>query len=259
MTENVLVAQDGAVMTITLNRPEKHNALTFAMYTRLGEICDGVTPDSSVRAIIVTGAGTKAFAAGTDIAQFRDFKTEQDGIAYEARLDAILSSIEHCAVPTIAAIAGACTGGGAAIAACCDMRLATRDARYGYPIARTLGNCLSAASLQRLTGLMGAPRVVDLLFTSRLMTAEECLTAGLVTEIAEDHAALRRRAAEIASQIASNAPLTISVTKQLMQRLRDADHGVDDHDLIGKIYTSDDFREGLDAFLTKRKPTWRGR
>ena len=139
------------------------------------------------------------------------------------------------------------------------MRIATRDARYGYPIARTLGNCLSAASLQRLTALMGAPRVVELLFTSRLMSAEDCLAAGLVTEIVEDHVALRRRAGEIAQQIAGNAPLTLSVTKELMRRLRDTGPQVDDRDLIGRIYTSDDFREGLDAFLTKRKPAWRGR
>jgi enoyl-CoA hydratase/carnithine racemase len=258
MTEEIVVAQDGAVMTITLNRPDKHNALTFAMYTKLGEICDGLARDGTVRAIVVTGAGTKAFAAGTDIAQFRDFKTEQDGIAYEGKLDAILSSVERCPVPTIAAIAGACTGGGAAISACCDLRIATRDARYGYPIARTLGNCLSAASLQRLTGIIGAARVVDLLFTSRLMGAEECLAAGLLTEIVEDHAALVRRAQELAQQIASNAPLTLSVTKELMRRIREAGPKVDDHDLVGKIYTSDDFREGLDAFLTKRKPVWRG-
>lgn len=259
MTEEILVAQDGTVMTVTLNRPEKYNALTFGMYSKLAEVFDRVDRDDAVRAIVVTGAGGKAFAAGTDIAQFRDFKTEEDGVAYEARLDEILSAIERCKVPTIAAIAGACTGGGAAIAACCDLRIATRDARYGYPIARTLGNCLSAASLQRLTGLMGPARVVDLLFTSRLMNAEECLTAGLVTEIVADHATLTQRVAEIAHQIAANAPLTISVTKEIMRRLRDTAPKVDDQDLVGMIYTSKDFREGLDAFLTKRKPVWQGR
>jgi enoyl-CoA hydratase/carnithine racemase len=259
MTEDILVGRDGAVMTITLNRPDKHNALTFAMYARLAEVCDGVADDGTVRAVIVTGAGGKAFAAGTDIAQFRAFKSEQDGIDYEARIDQILSSVERCRVPTIAAIAGACTGGGAAIASCCDLRIATRDARYGYPIARTLGNCLSAASLERLTGLMGAPRVMDLLFTSRLMSAEECYAAGFITEIVEDHAALLRRAGELAHGIAGNAPLTLAVTKELMRRNRERRPKVDDHDLVGKIYTSDDFREGLEAFLAKRKPVWRGR
>lgn len=258
MTEEILVEEAGAVMTITLNRPEKYNALTFGMYARLADLCESAAKDGTIRAIVVTGAGPKAFAAGTDIAQFRAFKSPEDGLAYEARIDAILSAIERCPVPTIAAIAGACTGGGAAIAACCDMRIATRDARYGFPIARTLGNCLSAASLQRLTGLMGAPRVVDLLFTSRLLGAEECLAAGLVTEIVEDHAALVVRAEALAQQIASYAPLTISTTKELMRRLREAAPKVDDHDLVAKVYTSADFREGLEAFLAKRKPVWTG-
>jgi enoyl-CoA hydratase len=259
MTSEILVERDGPVMTVTLNRPEKYNALTFAMYQRIADVCDGEARDGSVRAIVVTGAGVKAFAAGTDIAQFRDFKSPEDGLAYEARIDKILSSIERCPVPMIAAIAGACTGGGAAIAACCDMRIATRDMRYGFPIARTLGNCLSAASLQRLTGLMGAPRVVDLLFTSRLMPAEEALAAGLVTEVLEDHAALMVRAKALAHQIAGYAPLTISTTKELMRRIREAAPVVDDHDLVAKVYTSADFREGRDAFLTKRKPVWTGR
>ena len=159
----------------------------------------------------------------------------------------------------IAAISGACTGGGAAIAACCDMRLATRDMRFGFPIARTLGNCLSAASLQRLTGLIGAPRVVDLIFTSRLIGAEEALAAGLVTELADTHEALMKRVIDLAQQIAGYAPLTLSTTKELMRRIREAQPKIDDHDLVAKIYTSADFREGLDAFLTKRKPVWSGR
>ncbi|MFV0295652.1 MAG: enoyl-CoA hydratase/isomerase family protein [Hyphomicrobiaceae bacterium] len=259
MTDDILVERDGPVMTITLNRPEKYNALTFAMYARLAELCDGEARDGTVRAIIVTGAGIKAFAAGTDIAQFRDFKTPEDGINYEAKVDKILSSIERCPVPLIAAISGACTGGGAAIAACCDMRIATRSLRYGFPIARTLGNCLSAASLQRLTGLMGGPRVVDLIYTSRLMEADEALTVGLVTEVLDDHGTLMARARELAQQIASYAPLTISATKELMRRIRDAQPPVDDHDLVGKVYSSADFREGLEAFLAKRPPRWQGR
>lgn len=258
MTEDILVARDGAVMTITLNRPEKFNALTFAMYARLGELCETEARDGTVRAIIIAGAGGKAFAAGTDIAQFRDFKSPHDGLDYEKRVDKILSSIEGCPVPMIAAISGACTGGGAAIAACCDMRIGTKDMRYGFPIARTLGNCLSATSLQRLTGLMGAPRVVELLFTSRLLSAEECLANGLVTEVVADFPSVLERAKVLAHQIASYAPLTLSTTKELMRRIRDAAPKVDDHDLVAKVYTSADFREGLDAFLTKRKPTWTG-
>ena len=259
MSEEILVEQDGPVTIVTLNRPDKFNALTFNMYERLRDICTSVPADGSVRAILVTGAGTKAFAAGTDISQFRAFKSPEDGLGYEKRIDEILSAIEACPVPMIAAISGACTGGGAAISACCDMRIATRDMRYGFPIARTLGNCLSATSLQRLIGLVGAPRVTDLVFTSRLMGAEEALAAGLVTELHADHAALMTRAKELAQQIAGYAPLTLSTTKVLMRRIREAAPKVEDHDLVAKVYMSGDFREGLDAFLTKRKPVWSGK
>jgi enoyl-CoA hydratase/carnithine racemase len=259
MTEEILVERDGPVMTVTLNRPEKYNALTFAMYERLAEIADGEAQGGSVRAMIVTGSGAKAFAAGTDIAQFRAFKSPEEGLRYEASIDRILSSLERCPVPIIAAIAGACTGGGAAIAACCDIRLGTRDMRYGFPIARTLGNCLSAASLARLERLMGAPRVIDILYTSRLMGAEECRAAGLVSEVLDDHAALMARARALAIEIAGHAPLTIRTTKELMRRLGEAGRQVDDHDLVATVYTSADFREGLDAFLVKRKPKWTGR
>ena len=255
-TQDLLVERDGAVMTLTLNRPEKYNALTFDMYTGLAEACADVPSD--VRAIIVTGAGEKAFAAGTDISQFRSFREPKDGLGYEQRIDEILSALEACRVPVIAAIAGACTGGGAAITACCDIRLASRDMRFGFPIARTLGNCLSARTLQRLTGIVGGARVTEMIFTARLLTAQDCLAAGLVTEILSDHAVLMTRAKTLAAEIASYAPLTIAATKQLMRRIRDAAPTVDDHDLVAQVYTSADFREGLDAFLTKRPPVWTG-
>lgn len=243
---------------MTFNRPQARNALTFAMYERIAEICSSIPKDGSVKAIIMTGAGERAFAAGTDISLFRDFRTREQGLAYEKRTDEILSAIEACPIPTIAAIAGACTGGGAGIAACCDLRIATQDMKFGFPIARTLGNCLSAATLGRLAGLMGQPRVVDLIFTSRLIEAKEAQVIGLVTELVANHAALMMRAWEVARQLEGHAPLTLRVTKELLRRMRQASPKVDDHDLVGMVYTSADFREGLDAFLAKRTPNWTG-
>jgi enoyl-CoA hydratase/carnithine racemase len=162
-------------------------------------------------------------------------------------------------VPTIAAITGACTGGGAGIAACCDMRIGTRSMKFGFPIARTLGNCLSAATLARLVGVLGEAGVIDLIYTSRLIEADEAFRIGLVSELVEDHEAVVARSDALARQIAGHAPLTLRVTKELLRRLRHQLPTVDDDDLIGMVYTSADFREGLDAFLTKRKPNWQGR
>ena len=244
---------------ITFNRPQSRNAMTFAMYERLADICANAPTDGSVKAIIVTGAGDKAFAAGTDISQFRDFGTAAQGIDYERNAEQTFQGIERCPLPTIAAISGACTGGGAGIAAVCDMRIATADLKYGFPISRTLGNMLSSATLSRLVTLMGEAKLMDIILTSRLIGAEEALAAGLVGEVLPDHGALMTRAWELARRIKGNAPLTMRATKTLLRRLREAQPRIDDDDVIGEVYASDDFREGLESFLAKRKPQWKGR
>ena len=258
-TDELLCRRDGAVVTITFNRPQARNALTFAMYEGLAAIARAVDADPSVRAMIVTGAGDKAFASGTDIGQFRAFSGPEDALAYESRIERVLADLEACRVPTIAAIAGACTGGGAAIAACCDLRVATADARFGFPIARTLGNCLSMANLDRLAGLVGPARVKAMIFTARLFDAAEARAAGLFQEVVADAAALAARAQELATLIAGHAPLTLQATKEALRRLQQDPARPEGEDLIVRCYTSADFREGMDAFLTKRPPRWQGR
>ena len=253
----LLVETTGPIATVTLNRPRARNALTFEMYDGLAAFCRGIDPDGPIRAVIVTGAGDRAFAAGTDIAQFRDFETAEDALAYEERIEAVLTALETCPVPTIAAIAGACTGGGAGIAAACDLRIAARGAKLGFPIARTLGNCLSMANYTRLAALIGAGRVMEMIFTARLLEAEEAHAAGLVSEVLDDHRALMDRASELARTLAGHAPLTLRATKEALRRIR---HGrTDGDDLIAMCYTSADFREGLEAFLAKRPAEWKGR
>jgi enoyl-CoA hydratase/carnithine racemase len=256
-TEELRCSVADGIGTITFNRPEARNAFTFAMYERLREICETVPDDDSLKALIMLGAGERAFAAGTDIAQFRDFKTAEDALAYERRIEAVLGAIERCPVPTIAAISGACTGGGAGIAVACDLRLASRDMRFGFPIARTLGNCLSAGNLARLSALMGEGRVKELIFTSRLLGAEEALGIGLVSEVLDDRAALLGRATALAAELTERAPLTLRATKEALRRLRTAAQA-EDKDLIALCYESEDFRNGLEAFLAKRKPHWKG-
>src|ERR1700759_1766965 len=187
MADELLYERRNGVGYVTLNRPEARNALTFQMYERLTQIA---TDPGDVRALIITGAGDKAFAAGTDINQFRAFSDADDAMQYEARIDRVLGAFERCKVPTVAAIAGACTGGGAAIAAACDLRIAAVNARFGFPIAGTLGNCLSMSNLARLSALVGPARVIEMIFTARLLTADAALGAGLVTEVLPDLPAL---------------------------------------------------------------------
>jgi enoyl-CoA hydratase/carnithine racemase len=256
-TELLYEVRDG-IGRITFNRPQARNALTFPMYERLAEICEAADADRALKVLILTGAGDKAFASGTDINQFRAFKSPQDAIAYEARIDRVLGTLEACRVPTIAAIAGACTGGGAGIAACCDLRIGTATAKFGFPIARTLGNCLSMSSLGRLTALIGPARVKEIIFTARLVEAHEAASLGLLHEVVEDLPALTRRADELARLIGSHAPLTLRATKEALRRLQQRLSREEGEDLILMCYMSRDFREGMDAFLNKRPPQWAG-
>jgi len=253
---NLLYEVRNGVGQITFNRPQARNSLTFDMYERLAAICEAAANDRSLKVLILTGAGDKAFAAGTDINQFRAFNTPQDAIGYEARIDRVLTALEQCQVPTIAAINGACTGGGAGIAACCDLRIGTTTAKFGFPIARTLGNCLSASNIGRLSALIGATRLKEIIFTARLIEAREAAGIGLLHEVVEDLAALQRRADELAQLVASHAPLTLRATKQAL--LRTQPKPAEDEDLILMCYQSQDFREGMDAFLNKRQPQWTG-
>jgi enoyl-CoA hydratase len=256
--EDLLFTLEDGIGRIIFNRPQARNAFTFAMYERLAEICERANTDRSIKVLLLRGAGDKAFAAGTDINQFRAFKTPQDAIDYENRIDRVLGTLERCRVPTIAAITGACTGGGAGIAASCDLRIGTRTTRIGFPIARTLGNCLSMSNISRITALIGPARVKDLIYTARLVEAEEAASVGLLTEIVDDLAALDKRADEVARLVAGNAPLTLSATKQAVARLQKRLTPDEGEDLILMCYQSQDFREGLDAFLSKRAPHWRG-
>lgn len=258
MSEDIQHEIIDGTLWVRFNRPETRNALTFAMYDGLADLCSTIPDDRTVRAMVICGNGGKAFAAGTDMTQFRAFKTEQDALGYEARISSVLETLEMCPVPTIAAIHGACTGGGAAIAAACDLRITSDRLKFGFPIARTLGNCLAADNLARLSTLMGAGRVREMIFTARLIAAEEAERIGLVSEVLPDEAALMARASELARQVGDMAPLTLRATKEAMRRNRVA-VAVEDADLVTLCYLSEDFRTGMEAFLAKEPPVWRGK
>ena len=258
-TEDLLYQVQDGIARITFNRPQARNAMLFSMYERLAAICAEIEVDPSIKVLVITGAGEKAFASGTDISQFRAFKTPEDALGYESRIDRVLSALEACRVPIIAAISGACTGGGAGMAVACDLRIAAANARFGFPVARTLGNCLSMSNYKRLAALVGPAGVKEMVFTARLLGAEEAKQIGLVSEVLPDHAALMARADELARLVASHAPLTLRATKEALRRIKDGTLDTGDKDLILMCYMSQDFREGMDAFLNKRQPDWQGK
>ena len=257
-TDHVLVARDGPILTLTFNRPEARNAMTWDMYQRLYDACEEVDADDAIRVMVLKGAGGKAFVAGTDIAQFTAFKSGADGVEYERNGDQRSGRLARVRKPVIAQIEGYAVGGGFGIAAGADLRIATPDARFGAPIARTLGNCLSMQAYARYLDLLGASRLKELIFTARLMSADEALGAGFVHEIVAAEA-LEARVRELAATVAAHAPITLRVTKEAVRRIQEARPVPDGDDLIAQTYGSADFHEGVRAFVEKRPPRWRGR
>ncbi|TMC44119.1 MAG: enoyl-CoA hydratase [Chloroflexi bacterium] len=257
MTEEIRTERRAGALRIVVDRPAARNALTFAMYDRIAEICRRANEDESVKAVVISGS-PDAFVAGTDIAQFVDFTQASQALDYERRMDSWLGAIEDVRVPTIAALRGPVVGGGLAIAAACDLRVAAPSARFGVPVARTLGNCFSAANLVRLAALVGLGRVKELVFTARLIDAQEARAIGLVTEVVGSEAALEPRVDELVAQLASYAPLTLHATKEMVRRIRARMLPDEAADLVALCYTSADFREGVRAFIERRKPVWTG-
>ena len=249
------VRADGPVLTATFNRPDQRNAMTWAMYEGLVAACERADADEDVRVLVLRGAGGRAFVAGTDIAQFAEFSGGRDGVDYEARVTAVLDRLADVDVPTVAVIDGYCVGGGLGIASACDLRIAAPQARFGVPVARTLGNCLSAATLSLLTHHFGQSRTVEMLLTARMLDAEEARAAGFLAEVAEDvDAAL----AALLKRLLEHAPLTMWATKETLRRIRRATE-VDDADVVAQVYGSADFRAGVRSFTARQRPVWTGR
>lgn len=256
--DEVLVSRAGAIVTLTFNRPEARNAMTWGMYQRLYDVCEEVDRDDAVRVLVLKGAGGKAFVAGTDISQFTEFKGPEDGLRYEKDGDKRSGRIARVKKPVIAQIQGVCVGGGFGIAAGADVRIGTPDARFGLPIARTLGNCLSMKNYATFMDLIGPSRLKELVFTARLMSAEEALAAGFLHQIVPPEE-IDARVQEVAQKVASHAPITLEVTKEAVRRLQAARAVPDGDDLVARTYGSADFREGVRAFVDKRPPRWTGK
>jgi len=253
----ISLSQDGAIVTVTLSNPGKLNALSFAMWERLHATFTALAKNQSVRCVIVRGAGAN-FAAGADVEEFPRLRsTVEQGIHYHEHVIApALQAIAECPHPTVAAIEGACVGGGLEIACACDLRIASASSRFGIPINR-LGFPLAPGELQGLLQLVGKARTLEILLEGRVFDAAEAKDKGLLHRIVDD---VHNAANEAAARIAAGAPLAARLNKAMVRRLTTVVAPLDQHELQAafSFLTSHDYGEGVQSFLDKRPPIFTG-
>jgi enoyl-CoA hydratase len=257
--DSVLVRREGTIVTVTLNRPDKFNALNLPAWRRLAEVMMELGADSSVRCIVLRGAGDKAFAAGADISEFSNERaTSKQAHAYDQEVNRATSGIVDCPHPIIAMIKGACVGGGLEVAAMCDFRICGASSRFGVPINR-LGLTIAYPELRGMLALVGRAVTLEILLEGRIMGADEAYAKGVVTRVVPDDK-VEEETYATARRIADGAPLVNRWHKKFVRRLESGENLTDaDVKENYACYDTEDFRTGVAAFLAKKKPEFKGR
>jgi enoyl-CoA hydratase/carnithine racemase len=258
MSEEVLVEVKDRIAWVTVNRPEVRNALSKAVGSRLAATFTGFAGDKSVRAIVLRGAGERAFISGADIREFGEsLASPEAALEYDAAAEQLQSAIKAAVQPVIAMIQGYAIGTGCIVATACDFRIASKAAKFGVPVAK-FGFVMPVPDVIRLVELVGPAQAKWILMSARLIDAQRAYEIGLVHQVTEPEALVQETEA-FARTLAENAPLSLKSTKQIIE----SHSGISPDVRRGEgwyreIFSSRDFKEGLDAFHSKRKPDFHG-
>lgn len=260
MTEKVIVEQSGSIARIIFNQPEKRNAVSLEMWEAVESALDRFAADETVRVLIMSGAGGKAFVSGADISKFESERSSEEGVArYNDTTRRVYDKVETFPKPTIAQIDGFCVGGGVALAVCCDIRICGSGSNFAIPAAR-LGLGYGFRGINRLANLIGPAFAKEIFFTARRYNANEANLMGLVNQVVED-GMVGSAAEEMASMICENAPLTVDAVKYIANQTRmdESQRNLGACEAMVKAcFDSADYIEGRRAFMEKRKPIWKG-
>ena len=261
LTDKVISRKDGNVGYVIFNNPERRNAMSLEMWEATTRLMSEYAKDDSIRVVVLSGAGDKAFVAGADISKFGDERSSEEGVKkYNDAVEAAYASVHEFPKPTIAMIRGFCVGGGMGIASCCDLRIASEDARFAVPAAK-LGLGYGYPGVKRLMDIVGPSFTKEIFYTARLFDVMEAVEMGLVNRVVEN-SELEFYVKDYAATIAANAPLTVDSIKFIVgeackdESQRDMKHC---DDVVQACFNSEDYKEGRAAFMEKRKPVFKGR
>src|SRR5580698_9102261 len=259
-TDKMLARKEGGVGIVTFNNPERHNAVSLDMWERTATILDDFASDNEVRAVVLTGAGGKAFVSGADISKFASERSTMEAVrAYNVKSDAAYASVANFAKPTIAMIRGYCIGGGLGLATCCDLRICSDNSRFAVPAAK-LGLGYGYTGLKRLVDIVGPSFAKEIFYTARQFDAHEALAMGLVNRMVPA-AELETYVKGLTDTISANAPLTIKAVKYTVGEVVKEDSKRNlarSAELVEQCFASKDYTEGRTAFMEKRKPVFTG-
>ena len=259
MTERVLARRDGAIGWLVFHNPERRNAVSLDMWEAIPRVLDDFGADASIRVVVLTGAGDKAFVSGADISQFEKERSSAEAVKrYDEIGERAQARLANYEKPLIAMIRGYCLGGGVGIATACDLRIAADDARFGIPAAK-MGLGYRASSMKKLVDIVGKPAALEIMITARQFSADEALRMGLIHKVVPV-AELETATRAYCEMIAANAPLTIRTAKRVIGEVLKTEYDAAACDRwVKECFESEDYREGRRAFMEKRKPVFKGR